>query len=140
MEQSITVNVGHWDSQKAKWIEEPETAILVNIEGHAVYVLKSAIEGENYHNGVVSHTSNVYRADGSLIRCAWVFGPTGKADRWGVLRYETEKQFIVRTTNGFSGATMRGFGARLKFIDWDGNKYAEAIEKAKQTGKRILYA
>lgn len=139
MEQQITVNVAHWDSAKAKFIEKPETAILVNIEGHAVYVLKSAIDGETYPNGV-SHTSNVYRADGSIIRCAWVFGPTGKADRWGALIYETKKHFIVRTTNGLNGATGRGFGARLKFIDWDGTKYTEAIEKANRTGKRILYA
>lgn len=140
MEQTITVNVAHWDSQKAMFIDVPETAILTNIEGHDAYILKSAIDGETYPNGFVSHRTNVYRADGSIIRCAWVFGPTGKADRWGALTYEAKKQFIIRTTNGLNGATMRGYGARLKFIDWDGTKYAEAIEKSKRTGKRILYA
>lgn len=107
---------------------------------HDAYILKSAIDGETYPNGFVSHRTNVYRADGSIIRCAWIFGPTGKADRWGALTYEAKKQFIIRTTNGLNGATMRGYGARLKFIDWDGTKYAEAIEKSKRTGKRILYS
>lgn len=140
---TITVNVHRYESGKGMVIKK-ETAVLTTIEGHEVYILESAINGvEEFCNGFtgrIDHTSNVYRENGERIRCAWVFGRTGKSLRWALLCYNAKTKNIVRTTNGLNGATGHGSGASLRLIDWDGSKYAAAIEQSHQTGKKLLHA
>lgn len=139
---TITVNITHYDSNTESFYETHETAVLTSIEGHDVYVLESAINGveSDYALRFNPNTSNVFRENGERVMCAWTFGRTGKSLRWACVIVNAKTKQIMRTTNGMNGATGHGHGASLRFIDWDGSKYADAIETAKRTGKKLLRA
>lgn len=131
---TITKYVNH------EFVDVPEVATLASVDGHDVYVLKSATEGVVDSRGELDYSSNLYREDGERVMCAWTYGRTGKSLRWAAVVYNTKRRFIVRTTNGMNGATMHGAGASLRFVDWDGSKYEEAVETSKRTGKKLLRA
>ena len=137
--KTITVNVTRFINHE--FVNVPETAVLLNIENHDVYVLESAMNGTQldiYNNP--DYDTLVFREDGTKIMCAYVFGRTGKSLRWAALRYHAQKKFIIKTTNGMSGATGHGWGALLRLIDWDGSKYAAARAESERTGKKLLHA
>lgn len=138
---TITVNVTHYDSSTQMFYESNERAILTTIEGHEVYILESAINGT--HSDCAPRfnatTSNIFRENGERIMCAWTYGRTGKSLRWACVIVNNKKQ-IMRTTNGMNGATNHGRGATLRFIDWDGSKYAAALAESERTGKKLLRA
>ena len=140
---TIIVNVSHYDSEKG-FVTTSENAVLATIEGHDVYILESGIIGTKHvlSDGRVfeNHDSNIYRESGERIWCAWTYGRTGKSLRWACVVVNAKMMQIMRTTNGMNGATNHGRGAALRFIDWDGSKYAEALETSKRTGKKLLYA
>lgn len=137
--KTITVKVLHVINHE--FVNVPETAVLHNIENHDVYILESALNGTQLDlYGNPDYETCVYREDGTKVMCAYVFGRTGKSLRWAALRYHAQKNFIIKTTNGMSGATGHGWGASLRLIDWDGSKYAAARAEAERTGKKLLHA
>lgn len=136
----ITVSVNHFESDNRVVIKK-ETAVLTTIMGHEVYILESAINGTRRSwTGDVDYNSNLFREDGERVWSAWTYGRSGKALRWACVIVNTRTKQIMQTTNGMNGATNHGRGATLRFIDWDGTKYAEALETAKRTGKKLLHA
>lgn len=137
---TITVTVDHYESGKG-FVTYNETAVLTNIEGHDVYVLESATNGSKRKcTGDVDYTSALFRWDGERIMCAWTFGRTGKSLRWSCVIVNVKTKQILRTTTGMNGATNHGRGASLRFVDWDGSKYAAALAESQRTGKKILRA
>lgn len=140
---TITVNTHRYES--GEYVCKTETAVLTSFEGHDVYVPESAITGTRYvfqdgTFGDVNHNANIYRENGERIMCAWTYGRTGKSLRWACVVINAATNKISNVKTGMNGATGHGRGATLRFIDWDGSKYAEALETAKRTGKKLLHA
>ena len=93
-------------------VYEDMTATGYMLEGHEVFILDKDMEDPE-------HTyARTYKANGERLTCMCQFGHYGQADHEVAYLYIKATQRLGFFSNGYNGATWRGYGATLKRVNW----------------------
>ena len=81
------------------------------IDGHEVFIKEGDLEREHW-------TCFVYRQDGTMLDCVCQFGAYGTADHISPMQFNKLKKRLECYSDGYNGATGRGWGATIKRVNW----------------------
>lgn len=91
---------------------EDMTATGYMIDGHEVFILDRDMTNPE------TTWARVYKANGERLTCMCQFGRYGQADHEEPYNWSKEQNRLVVFTQGYQGATGRGWGAMIKRVNW----------------------
>ena len=90
------------------------TGVGVEFDGHEVFIREDHFNS----NEARPWGYPVYRADGSNLTCMCKFGRYGQADHEEPMTWYKTNDVISCGSTGYQGATGRGWGSRIRKINW----------------------
>lgn len=81
-------------------------------EGHEIFLLDKDAEDETMN------FIRTYRADGTRLTCMCQYGRYGQADHEDTCDYYKKSKVISCHSDGYQGATGRGWHSYIKRINW----------------------
>ena len=89
-----------------------ERAIGIEVEGHEVFVIEKELLDDT-HRFIFC-----YDQKGEILTCNCQYGAYGKAGHLECLYYNKATNTFIASTNGYQGATGRGWGSRIISINF----------------------